>query len=78
MSKICQITKKKPMKGYNVSHSNNKTKRVFNVNLFKKKIYLPSLNKWLRVKVSAKGLKMINKLGMDKLIKQIAIYGKKK
>ena len=50
MSKACQITGKRAMVGNNVSHSNHKTKRVFNVNLFEKKFYWPEQDCWIRIK----------------------------
>lgn len=79
MSRICQITGKKLLKGNNVSHSNNKKKRYFNINFFKKKFFIPSLGRWIKLKVSAKGIKMINKLGIDHILKQKnKYYGKKK
>lgn len=70
MSKICQITGKKRMVGNSVSHSNIKTKRTFDVNLFKKKFFLPETGEWITLKVSAHGLKIINKLGVEEAIKR--------
>ncbi len=70
MSKICQITGKKRMVGNNVSHANNKTKRTFEVNLFKKKFFMPETNEWITLKVSANGLKTINKLGVEEAVKR--------
>jgi large subunit ribosomal protein L28 len=65
MSKVCQITGKKAMVGNNVSHSNKKTKRRFDVNLFTKKFYWPEQDCWISMKVSAKGLRTINKKGVN-------------
>lgn len=70
MSKICQITGKKRMVGNKVSHSNIKTKRTFDVNLFKKKFFMPETGEWISLKVSARGLKTINKLGIEEAIKR--------
>lgn len=70
MSKICQITGKKRMVGNNVSHANNKTKRTFEVNLFKKKFFMPETNEWITLRVSANGLKTINKLGVEEAVKR--------
>lgn len=70
MSKICQITGKKRMVGNKVSHSNIKTKRTFDVNLFKKKFFMPETSEWISLKVSARGLKTINKLGIEEAIKR--------
>lgn len=69
MARICQITGKKSMVGNNVSHSNAKTKRTFNVNLQSKKFYHPELDKWITLKVSTKGIKTIDKKGLIKALK---------
>ena len=65
MSKICQITGKKAMVGNNVSHSKRRTKRSFDVNLFTKKFYYVEQDCWITLKVSAAGLRLINKIGLD-------------
>ena len=65
MSKICQITGKKAMLGNNVSHSKRRTKRTFDVNLFYKKFYYVEQDCWISLRVSAAGLRMINKVGLD-------------
>ena len=70
MSKICQITGKKRMVGNNVSHANNKTKRTFEVNLFKKKFFMPETEEWITLRVSANGLKTINKIGIEEAVKR--------
>ncbi|MDR1883653.1 MAG: 50S ribosomal protein L28 [Prevotella sp.] len=75
MSKICQITGKKAMVGNHVSHSNKKTKRKFNVNLFKKKFFWVEENCWISLKVSAAALRTINKIGLDAAIKKAAVNG---
>lgn len=75
MSKICQITGKKAMVGNLVSHSNVKTKRKFNVNLFKKRFYWPEEEMWIELKVSAAGLRTINKLGLNAALKKAAEAG---
>jgi large subunit ribosomal protein L28 len=64
MSKVCEITGKSFMVGNNVSHSKRRTKRRFNPNLFNKKFYLPEEDRWVSLKVSASGLRLINKLGV--------------
>lgn len=69
MSKICQITGKKAMVGNNVSHSKRRTKRRFNVNLFSKKFYWVEQECWINLTVSAAGLRLINKMGLDAAIK---------
>ena len=65
MSKICQITGKKAQIGNNVSHSKHRTKRSFDVNLFSKKFYYVEEACWIQLKISAAGLRMINKVGLD-------------
>ena len=75
MSKICQITGKAAMVGNNVAHSNKRTKRKFNVNLFSKKFYWVEQDCWVTLKVSAAGLRLINKVGLDAAIKKAADNG---
>ena len=75
MSKICQITGKKAIVGNNVSHSNAKTKRKFNVNLFTKKFYWVEQDAWVSLSISAAGLRVINKIGLDAAIKRAAEKG---
>lgn len=69
MSKVCQITGKSFMVGNNVSHSKSRTKRRFDPNLFHKKFYLPEDDSWVSLKVSASGLRLINKVGIHAAIK---------
>ncbi|MCE4566501.1 50S ribosomal protein L28 [Maribellus sp. CM-23] len=64
MSRVCQITGKRAMVGNNVSHSKRRTKRRFDVNLFKKKYYLPDEDRWVQLTVSAAGMRTINKKGL--------------
>jgi large subunit ribosomal protein L28 len=64
MSKVCEITGKRFLVGNNVSHSKRRTKRRFNPNLFNKKFYLPEEDRWVSIKVSAAGLRLINKVGV--------------
>ena len=75
MAKICQITGKKAMVGNNVSHSKVKTKRKFNVNLFKRKLYWAEEDRWVNISVSASGLRYINKVGLDAALKSAASKG---
>lgn len=75
MSKICEITGKKAMVGNNVSHSNKKTKRKFNVNLFRKKFYWVEEGLWITLNVSAAGLRTINKIGLDAAVKSASSAG---
>jgi large subunit ribosomal protein L28 len=75
MSKICQITGKKAMVGNNVAHSNKRTKRKFNVNLFSKKFYWVEQDCWISLKISAAGLRLINKIGLDAALRSAAGKG---
>ncbi len=70
MSKVCDITGKKPQVGNNVSHANNKTKRRFNPNLQKKRFYIPEEDKWITLKVSTSALRTINKIGISAVLKK--------
>jgi large subunit ribosomal protein L28 len=75
MSRVCELTGKSAMTGNNVSFAMNKTKRRFNVNLFKKKFYLPEEDKWVTLKVSARAIKNINKKGITQVIKESRAKG---
>jgi large subunit ribosomal protein L28 len=68
MSRVCQITGKKVVVGNNVSHSKRRTKRTFKPNLFDKKFFLSEENRWIKLKVSAKGIRIINKIGLQKAL----------
>jgi large subunit ribosomal protein L28 len=70
MSKVCELTGKKAMVGNNVSFSINKTKRRFDVNLSKKRFYIPEEDRWITLKVSARALKSINKKGIAAVLKE--------
>ena len=69
MSRVCQISGKKAMVGNNVSHSNRKTKRRFNINLVRKKFYIPSEDKWITLKITTSTLKTIDKKGISEVLK---------
>ena len=75
MSKICQITGKKAMIGCNVSHSKRRTKRHFDVNLFTKKFYYVEQDCWISLSISASGLRLINKIGLDAALNQAVAKG---
>lgn len=70
MSRICEITGKKVITGNNVSHSNIKTRRKFYPNLQTKKFYIPEEDKWVTLKVSAAGIRTINKKGISEALKE--------
>lgn len=76
MSKICKITGKKPIVGNNVSYSNNKTKRRFDINLIKKRFYFSQEKKWIILKLSAAGIKIINSIGIEKALQIISNYNR--
>jgi len=69
MSRICQVTGKKVMVGNNVSHSKRRTKRKFLPNLFVKRFFLEDENRWVTLKISAAGIKNINKNGLRGVLK---------
>ena len=75
MSKVCDITGKKPQVGNNVSHSNIKTKRRFNPNLQKKRFYIPEEDKWITLKVSTSAIRTINKNGITSVLKKARANG---
>lgn len=68
----CKITNKRPMVGNNVSHANNKTKRRFMPNLQTKRFWLESEKRFIRMRVSAKGMRIIDKLGIEAVLKKLA------
>jgi len=72
MSRVCQLTGKKPMVGNNVSHANNRTKRRFLPNLQKKRIWVQELSRFVTVKLSARAIKTIAKNGTSELAKLIS------
>ena len=71
MSKVCKLTRKRPLTGNNVSHSNRKTKRRFLPNLQKKRFFIPETGEWVVLKVSTSALRTINKLGVYDYLKQL-------
>ncbi len=75
MSKVCQITGKRPITGNNVSHSHKKTKRRFEPNLFYKRYYLEDEGRWIRLRVSAEGMRLINKIGLKEALKRAQAKG---
>jgi len=75
MSRVCELTGKRAMFGNNVSHALNRSRRRFNVNLLKKRFYIPEEDKWITLKVSASALKTINKIGISAAIKDAKSKG---
>jgi len=70
MSRVCQITGKKVMVGNNVSHSKRRTKRTFQPNLFDKRFYLPEEDRFIKLRVSAAGIRTINKNGLKNALEK--------
>jgi large subunit ribosomal protein L28 len=70
MSKICQVTGKQAIVGNNVSHSKRRTKRKFYPNLFVKKYFLAAEERWISLKISAAGIRLINKNGLTKTLQE--------
>ena len=75
MSKVCQLTGKRPITGNNVSHSNRKTKRRFLPNLQKKRFFIPETGKWVTLKVSSKAIRIINRVGIFAYLKKLERKG---
>jgi large subunit ribosomal protein L28 len=75
MSRICQITGKTLQRGNNVSHSNIKTKRLFEPNLRVKKFWLEEENRWVTLKVTAAGIRTINKIGLKAALNKAQANG---
>jgi large subunit ribosomal protein L28 len=75
MSRVCQLTGKRPITGNNVSHANNRTKRRFLPNLQKKRYFIPELNKWVTLKLSTSAMRTINKLGVYEYLKKLEKKG---
>ena len=70
MSRVCQITGKKVMVGNNVSHSKRRTRRKFYPNLFDKRFYLEDEDRWVKLRVSASGIRTINKKGLKSALEE--------
>ena len=68
MSRVCQVTGKKPVSGNNVSHAHNKTRRRFLPNLHTHRFWVESENRWVKLRLSAKGMRIIDKNGIDAVI----------
>lgn len=75
MSRVCQVTGKRPITGNNVSHAKNRTKRRFLPNLHTRRFWVESENRWVRLRVSAKGMRVIDKVGIDTILADIRTRG---
>ena len=71
MSRVCQVTGKRPVTGNNVSHANNRTRRRFLPNLHQQRFWLESERRWVRLRVSTSGLRRIDKLGLEAVLAEI-------
>ena len=77
MSQVCQVTGKKPMVGNNVSHAQNKTRRRFLPNLHYHRFWVESEQRYVRLRVSSKGMRVIDKKGIDEVLKDLRAQGQK-
>ena len=77
MAKVCQVTGKRPMTGNNVSHANNKSRRRFLPNLRYHRFWLDSERRWVRLRVSSKGMRIIDKLGIEQIVTDLRGRGEK-
>ncbi len=77
MPRVCQVTGKKPVAGNNVSHANNRTRRRFLPNLHNHKFWVESENRWVKLRVSTKGMRIIDKNGIDTVIADMRSRGLK-
>ena len=75
MAKVCQVTGKKPMVGNNVSHANNKTKRRFLPNLQNRRFWVVSENRWISLRLTNAGLRVIDKNGIDAVLTDLRARG---
>ena len=75
MSRLCPVTGKRPRTGNNVSHANNKTKRRFLPNMQVHKFWVPSEKRWVRLRLSTRGIRTIDKLGIERVLKDMRQRG---
>ena len=75
MSRVCQVTGKRPMAGNNVSHANNKTRRRFLPNLQARRFWIESEKRWIRLRVSKQGLRLIDKNGIERVLADLRARG---
>ena len=77
MSRVCQVTGKSPMSGNNVSNANNKTRRRFLPNLHTQRFWLENEQRFIKLRVSGKGLRIIDKLGIEHVVAQLRARGQR-
>jgi large subunit ribosomal protein L28 len=75
MARVCQVTGKKPMVGNNVSHANNKTKRRFLPNLQNRRFWVESENRFIRIRLTTAGIRLIDKNGIDAVLADMRAAG---
>jgi large subunit ribosomal protein L28 len=75
MSRVCQVTGKRPQSGNNVSHANNKTRRRFLPNLHDHRFWVESEKRWVKLRVSTRGMRIIDKKGIDEVLSDIRARG---
>ena len=76
MSRVCEVTGKRPMSGNNVSHANNKNKRRFLPNLHSRRFWVESESRWVRLRISNAALRLIDKKGIDSVLATMRADGK--
>ncbi len=76
MAKVCPITGKRPLMGNNVSHANNKTRRRFLPNLQKRRLWLESKKRWITLRITTRGIRIIDKYGIEKVLADIKLREK--
>ena len=77
MARVCQVTGKRPMSGNNVSHAHNKTRRRFLPNLHTHRFWVESQNRWVKLRVSSKGMRIIDKKGIETVLEELRRRGEK-
>jgi len=77
MARVCQVTGKRTVRGNNVSHAHNKTRRSFQPNLHNRRFWVESESRWVRLRVSSKGQRIIDKKGIDTVLAEIRSRGEK-
>jgi large subunit ribosomal protein L28 len=77
MARVCQVTGKRVLTGHNVSHANNKTKRRFLPNLHERRFFVPSENRWVKLRVSSQALRTIDKNGIEAVLAELRARGEK-
>ena len=77
MARVCQVTGKRPMAGNNVSHANNKTRRRFLPNIHTHRFWVPSEDRWVKLRVSSHGMRIIDKKGIDTVLAEMRARGEK-